>query len=127
MAKWQNDTMLDQALQWVEDQSDQICICSGQPASYDAAVGNTGTQVLATHAIVSTAFTIADGDASGRKSTVAQQTGVSVTTTGTGDHFALVNTSTSTLVYVTTASAQSLTAGNSMTTAAWDIELADNS
>ena len=125
MAKSQNDTMLDQALQWVEDQTDTMCICSGQPATFDAAIGNTGTQNLAQAAIVSTAFTIADGDASGRKTTIAQQTGVSVTTTGTADHIAFVNAASSTLVYITTASSQAVTAGNSMTTAAWDIEIAD--
>jgi len=127
MAKFQIDAMLDTSLQYVEDQTDQMCICSGQPASFDAAVGNTGTQNLAVATIVSTAFTIANGDASGRKTTVAQQTGVSVTTTGTADHVALVNTTASTLIYVTTASSQAVTAGNSMTTAAWDIEIADAS
>lgn len=125
MAKYQNDAMLDAALQYVEDQTDLMCVCSGQPASFDAAIGNSGTQNLAQKTIVSTNFTIGNGDASGRKTTIAQIAAISVTTTGTADHIAFVNSTASTLIYIATASSQSVTAGNSMTTAAWDIEVAD--
>ena len=62
-------------------------------------------------------------DTSGRKCTVAQLTGVAVTTTGSATHVAL-NDGTSVL-YVTECTGQSLTSGNTMTFNAWEIGIAD--
>lgn len=72
-------------------------------------------------------FTKADGGTSGRKTSVAQKSGVTVDVSGTADHVALLDTANRRLLYVTTATAQALTAGNTLTMNGWDIEIADPS
>jgi hypothetical protein len=68
-------------------------------------------------------YTIADGDTNGRKLTVLQQTAMSITASGTANHIVLDDGTT--LLYVTTATAQALTSGGTVTVPAWDIEIAD--
>lgn len=60
-------------------------ICSGTPATRATAVTNT----LASIAVDSGDFTKAAGNVDGRKVTVAAQSGVSVTTSGTAAHYCL--------------------------------------
>ncbi len=67
-------------------------------------------------------FTKANGDTSGRKVTVAQKSSVAIHTTGTATHVVLLDASS--LVYGTTCTAQSLTAGGTVTVPAWDVEIA---
>lgn len=104
--------------------------------SFDTTVDNTTADNTATWttrddkglsavAMVTGDFTIADGDTSGRKVSVAQKTGVSIHTTGTADHVALVDSAAKVLQLVTTATAQGLTSGNTMTFNAFDDEIAD--
>jgi hypothetical protein len=81
--------------------------------------------MLADTAMASGDFTIANGDTSGRKLTVAQKPTVPIDNTGTGTHVALVDGSR--LLYVTTCTSISLTSGNTTTFSAWDIEVADPS
>lgn len=80
---------------------------------------------LADVAMAGTDFTHANGDTSGRKTTVGQKTGVTVDASGTADHVALLDTTNKKLLYVTTATSQALTAGNTLTFNAWDVEIAD--
>lgn len=120
MAKWANDTALDAFLDNLADRVTHIVACKGQPGTYASAVG---ANKLAIHALSAGDFSKANGDTSGRKLTIAQQTGATVSTTGTADHVALVTGST--LEYVTTATAQTLTSGNALTFNSWDIEIAD--
>lgn len=68
-------------------------------------------------------FTIAAGDTSGRKLTVAQQTGVSITSTGDANHVVL--SLTGTILDVTTCTTQTLTSGGTVTFPAWDHEVLD--
>ena len=72
-------------------------------------------------------FTKANGDTSGRKVTVAAQSGVLIDASGTANHIALVRVGDSTLLYVTTCTSQALTAkgSNTVNFPAWDIEFAD--
>lgn len=122
MAKWQNDSMLDAAFDWL-DQADKMIVCSAQPTTYTEA---NSTYALADVAMTpNTDFTKANGDSSGRKVTVAAKSSVTVDTTGTATHVALVITGSSTLVYVTTCTSQALTAGNTVSIPAWDVEIAD--
>jgi len=76
-------------------------------------------------AMVGSDFTISNGVTSGRRVTIAQKTSINVHTSGTADHVALVDDGTRSLIYVTTATAQALTAGNTVTFPAWDVEIAD--
>lgn len=122
MAKWQNDTILDQALNYIKNNVTQEVVCSQQPATYAEA---TGTYKLALKTgLTSGAFTgPVDGDTSGRKITVNQQATITVDGSGNATHIALC--SGSVLLYVTTCTSQLLTAGNTVTIPAWDIEIAD--
>lgn len=125
MAKWSNDAGLDAALAWFAD-CDELNVCSAQPTTYAEA---TATYSLADVAVTPGTgggdFTIANGDTSGRKLTVAAQTAVPVNASGTATHIALTKSGDTTLRYVTTCTSQALTSGNTLNTPAWDIELAD--
>lgn len=124
MARYQNDSMLDAGLNWVKDNTDKLLILSDGSTimTYDFAKTNT----LASVAVASTIFTLGNGDVSGRKITIAIVSGISVTTTGSATHTALVNASASSVTYLTESSAQPLTAGNALDTTAFDIELEDS-
>ena len=64
-----------------------------------------------------------DGDVSGRKLPVQQVTGITIDSTGTATHIALCTATL--LLYVTSCTSQSLTATNTLTVNAWDIEIED--
>ena len=122
MAKWQNDAMLDAALNYIKNNTTQMAVCSAQPTSYAQA---TSTYKLALKTGLSgSSFTgPADGDSPGRKITINEQANVDVDASNDATHVALC--SADTLLYVTTCTTQTLTAGNKVTIPAWKIELAD--
>jgi len=121
MAKWTNDAAMDAALDYLATATKEV-VCSAQPTTYAEAVT---TYMLAEVVIDGTDFTKANGDTSGRKTTVAQQSTVSITNSGTATHVATVITASSTLVDVTTCTSQALTSGGSVTIPAWDHEITD--
>jgi len=120
MAKSVHDDVLDGAFD-VVDQANLMTACSAEPT--------TRTEAVTTYALADVAMTIntdytkAAGDTSGRKVTVAAKSGVTVDTTGTATHVALVDATR--LLYVTTCTSQALTSGNTVNFPAWDIEIAD--
>lgn len=119
MAKFAPNIVLDAPAD-VIDQSTKQVACSAQPTTY--------TEANATFALASTAmtadtdYTKAAGDTSGRKVTVAAKSGLTVATSGTATHIALISTADTTLRYVTTCTSQALTSGNLVNFPAWDIE-----
>lgn len=122
MAKWQNDAMLDAAFDYL-DQSTLMVACSAQPTTYTEAIT---TYALADVVMTAdTDYTKANGDASGRKVTVAAKSTVTIDTSGTATHVALVSTGDTTLRFVTTCTSQALTAGGTVSFPAWDDEIAD--
>lgn len=123
MAKWANDLVMDAALDYIATCT-ILCVCSAQPTTY---AEMTGTYDLATHVMAAGDFSKANGDTNGRKVTIAQQATITVDHTGTATHVALGISGSSTLVYVTTCTSQSLTAANTVTVPAFDIEIADPS
>lgn len=126
MAKSVHDDVLDSALTLIKNNCTRMTACSAQPTSFaDANIG--GAVFLADVDMAAVDFAVANGDVSGRKITIGQKTGITVDNSGTANHVALLDVPNSRLLYVTTATAQALTAGNSMTIAAWDIEIADPS
>jgi len=94
-----------------------LSICSAEPANKAAVAGLT----LASVVINGTDFAIANGDTSGRKVTVAQQTDMSITASGTGNHVVIDN---GTDLHVTTCTNQVLTSGGTVTAPAYDHEIA---
>ena len=122
MAKTVHDDVLDGAFD-VLDQANLMIACSAQPTSRTEAVT---TYALADVAMTpNTDYTKANGDASGRKVTVAAKSTVLIDTSGSATHVALVDGTR--LLYVTTCTSQALTANGSNTVnfPAWDIEIAD--
>lgn len=125
MARYQNDSMLDAALDWIRARITIMTACNAQPTTYTQA---TSTYKLADIAMTSTDLTLANGDVSGRKVTVGAKSGVTIDVTGTANHVALAGSTGATiLLYVTVCSSQSLTTGNTVNFPAWDIEIADAS
>lgn len=119
MAKWASDSVLDALLDKVATGT-ILTVCSAQPTTRTQAVT---TYKLADKAITSASFTKSDGFPNGRKVTIAQQADVDVDTSGTATHVAVCDASN--LLYVTTATSQELTAGNTVTIPAWSITVSD--
>ncbi len=120
MAKACDDAHLDAFLDSVA-LSNVMHACSSQPANH-AAIAAASLADVAMTAGDGNDYTHANGDTNGRKTTVAQKTGVTIDNTGTANHVALTN---GTIIYVTTCTAQALTAGGTVTFPTWDIEIAD--
>lgn len=120
MAKSVHNDVLDGAFD-VLDQADLMTVCNAEPTTRTEAVT---TFKLADVAMTpNTDFTKADGDTSGRKCTVAAKSGVTVDSSGTATHVALVDATR--LLYVTTCTSQALTAANTVNFPAWKVEIAD--
>jgi hypothetical protein len=116
--KFSSTQVLDGALNVVRTATRMVAV-SGQPANYAAA--DTGR--LSEAALTTADFTLAAGDISGRKVTIAAKSGLSVIAPGTADHIALLDPVSSTLLYVTTCPAQALVAGGTVSLASWQIEI----
>ena len=118
MAKSVSNDVLDAALNELATGNIMVA-CSAEPTNRTEAVT---TYALADHTMTGGDYTNADGT-SGRKFTIAAQSGVTVDTTGTATHVAICDASV--LLYVTTCTSQALTSGNTVDFPAWDVELAD--
>lgn len=126
MGKLVADAVLDAALQYLEDNVNFISVCEGAPTTYEHAHSTKGTgtgKALASSATPT--FTGPEDDTSGRKTTVDEEPSITVDASGTADHVALCNTTGTALLYVTTATQQALTSGNTVTVPAWKISIAD--
>lgn len=126
MAKAAHDDVLDGLLNYVADNTKRITVCNAQPTTYTEA--NTTfalADVATTEGVAAEDFDLANGDVSGRKLTVTQQADVPVDTNGTATHIALLDVDNSKLLAVTTCTSQALTAGNTVTIPAFDLEVAD--
>lgn len=95
-----------------------ISVCSAEPANKAAVAGVT----LASIATTAPDYVKADGDTSGRKTTVQQQADVSISASGTATHVVMDD---GTNIYVTTCTSQALTSGGTVTIPAFDIEIGD--
>jgi len=124
MAKWQNDAMLDAALNYVADNGAQIDIVS------DTATPTDLTNSLASASLTTGAgngvYSILDGDTSGRKLVIAEQTGLDVTASGDANHV-VISDGVGTLLLITTCTTQTLTSGNKVDIPAFEDEIADAS
>ncbi len=123
MAKTVHNDVLDAALNVIKNTCNKMVACSQQPTTYTQA---NATYALADVAMSSTDFTVADGDVSGRKLTVAAKNSVPVDVQGDPAIIALLDTMNSKLLYTTDeGSVQTIYVGNSINFPAWKIELAD--
>jgi len=130
MASKVSDDVIDAALNLIINNAGTRVACSAEPTDYSDATtddGNGGVRIGST-AISAGDFTgPADGDTSGRKVTVPQQTGVSVNVSGDVTHEAIVDDNNSRLLHVTTVPTTSVTTDGTMTLASRDHEIRDPS
>lgn len=125
MSRFADDSLMDIMLNSIKTRPNLLTVCAGQPVGRASAI-TIGGQALAQVTMISTDFTgPTNGDVSGRKLVVTQQTGLVVSASGDADHVVL--TTAASLLYITTATTQTLTSGNSLTVNAWDIEILDPS
>lgn len=118
MAKLATDNLIDGGLDAIAT-CVKLTVCAGQPTSF----ADIAVKELASVVIDGADFTKANGDTSGRKTTIAQQASLSITASGTADHVVIDDGVDD--YYVTTATSQALTSGGTVTVGAWDIEFAD--
>jgi len=114
--------VLDAGLNTLDTEANRIDICSQEPTTYTAA---TSTYTLGN----STSLSIgapADRSGGGREVTVAAVSDGSVTSTGTATHYAIVDTTNSRLLVTgSLGSSQSVTSGNTFTTASFTVGIPD--
>jgi ferric-dicitrate binding protein FerR (iron transport regulator) len=122
MAKFTADPVLDAALTKLATCT-RLSVTTTQPANFAGIAAVTLANIAMTAGIGGGDYTSADGDVSGRKLTVAAQTAVPVTASGSAQHICLDDGSV--LLHVTTCTAQTLTSGNTVNVPAYDIEFAD--
>ena len=126
MGKWVNSAVLDAALQYLEDNSDRISVCETQPTPYAEAISNNGAGGYKLAMSSTPTFTgpgAGDSGGTSRKTTVDQEPTITVDVSGDAQHVALCKSGTTALLYVTTCTLQALTAGNTVTIPAWDVEI----
>lgn len=119
MAKFIADSAFDAALAYLSGNATELHVLDAAPADRAAVLANS----LGSVAIDSGDFTAANGDASGRKTTVASQ---SITITGSGNvnHAAIIS-GTELLGYTQTDAAQAVVAAEVWQTPAFDFEITD--
>lgn len=123
MAIWANDDVMDSALDKIAT-GNILTVCSAQPTSRTEAVTTYAlADVTLTAGDGNGDYTIANGDTSGRKVSIAQQANIAVDASGTATHVAICDAVS--LIYVTTCTSQALTSGNTVTVPTFDIEIAD--
>lgn len=124
MAKYAHSDVIDAALNVIKNNCTRMTLCSAQPTTFAEA---NATYMLGSVTMASGDFTVAAGDTSGRKVTVAAKTGISVTNAGTGNHVALLDVANSKLLFVTTCAAQAVSSGGTFDIGSWKDEIASPS
>jgi len=121
-SKWASDDVIDGGLDYIEQNGYKIwVVTTGVVTTYSHI---SCCDLTTGHLLTSADFTIGDGDASGRKVAVAEQSSLNVSTSGTAGGVA-ISDSDDALMVVTTCTTQALTSGNTVTIPTWDIEIAD--
>lgn len=122
MAKAIPDAVLDVLLDEIATGT-RMVVCSGQPANFAGIAAVALADVTLTAGDGNGDYTIANGDVSGRKLTVGQQSSVEIDATGDATHVSIDDGTN--LLAVTTCTTQSLTDGGTVTIPAFDIEVSD--
>lgn len=122
MAAFINDTVLDQALSYIDTNCENLYICSAQPTTFAEASSTYKLGVKATPSI----GTPTNAVPTGRKVVVAAITDGTVTGTDTATWVALTDDSASLLLCAQALNAtQAVTSGNTFTLTEFDITIPD--
>ena len=117
-----HDDLLDNGPQYLKDHCTEVTLCSGTPDDYTKA---HTTNMLSTTTVDSADFTVANGDVSGRKVTLGQQTGVSIAATGTITHICFSDVAAVKLLLVLPTASRAVEIGDTVTIPATDYEVLD--
>lgn len=125
MASSVHDKIQEEGLTYLRDNATHLTLCDGEPANL-AAAQSSGANFLGETPIGAGDFSLAAGDVSGRKLTLAAQTGVSITITGSVDHVAIRNDTGGELLLVgAISSPKSVAAGGTTDVDSFDVESRD--
>ena len=117
------DAVIDNGPQYIKDNCTRVDVCTTEPTTHTEA---TSTYTVANYTVTGTDFTVADGDTSGRKVTLSQQTGNNGTGTGAGNFLAFTTTTGSVFLGVIDADGDTVNSGSPVTINAVDVwEVAD--
>jgi hypothetical protein len=125
MAKYTHPDVVQAGLDDIRSGATRLCVCTQQPTTH--------TQALSTYALAVATISSANisapsaGSPNGRKVTVGAVNNISVTTSGTPGHIALVDFANNKLLNVTTCTGPDLTSGSTVNVPAYDISFADPS
>lgn len=111
MAKTVDTNTQDAALNDIKTNANLLVVLSAQATTY--AEGFT-TFKLASVAVASADFTLAAGDVSGRKVTIAAKSGLAVSVSGTATHIGLLDTTNSRVKHQTTCTSQAINTGGTV-------------
>ncbi len=120
MAKAVDAAVFDAAHNLTKNGTVKMVLCSAQPTTYAEA---NATFKLGEVAMAGADFTLANGDVSGRKMTVAAKAAVPITVTGSANHIAIIDTVALALRLVTTCPTQAVGSGGTADIATWKHEL----
>lgn len=118
MGKWVANAVLDGALQVIAGANHMVAV-AGQPSDFASAWSGR----LAEVSLTSTDFSIGNGGTSGRRINIAAKGDVPVRAEGTADHVALLDSTNSRLLYVTTCPVQPLTEDGTVNFDSWTVEI----
>jgi len=129
MTMWASSILYCQYFNFLESNTQRICVCSSQPNATTDAEGkymSTGKgAMLAMSTSPSLSSTHGTGDVSGYKMTWAQEANIAVSgSSGNATHVVLLNHTSSQLLFITTCNSKALTTADTVTVPAWDIEIA---
>jgi hypothetical protein len=123
MAKSLHNDVLDAACDEIATCT-RLDVCTTEPTDLTEATSTyTVGNVTLTAGDGNGDYTVGDGDTSGRKVAVAQQSITSASASGTALHIALSDGTS--LLAVTSCTSQAVTSGNPITVPTFDIEFAD--
>ena len=122
MGKWSNDTILDQAHNYTKGRMDVGAVWVLNSSATDMTTASAAK--LATQVTASGDITVANGSATGRAFVYVGASGVTVATSGTANHVAMIGASSS-LLYVTTCTSQPVVATNTLTIPSFSGVIAD--
>lgn len=120
MGKFVADSVYDNGLNHVKTNATALILVDSQPVDRAAALA----AALATFPLDSSDITLADGDISGRKLTVAGQTGQNATAAGNNNHNCIIS-ATELLIVTTTDAQKAINNGDPVVTSSFDFELRD--
>jgi hypothetical protein len=117
-----HNDLLDNGPLYLKNNCNEVTLCSQEPTTYTDA---HTTYKLASVAVTTGDFAVADGDVSGRKVTMASKTGITPTGNGTATHMAFNDTNNSKLLLVKQITSQALLTSQAVTIPANRYEVRD--